>query len=339
MTRKTKSKTFFIKSLLIFFILFSSCLFLFLIWWWRVTKPILLQDTEKLIFVVPKGYGVDLIATALKEQGFIRNELAFKIMVAKEGIAQDLQAGDFYLTRGMNLYEIAQTLTHGTVDIWVTIPEGLRREEIASILVETFGERGIDFDTEVFLNESENLEGYLFPDTYLIPKTASSSQVVQILRDTFDQKVPDSTKLEANKLGLSFSQVMILASIVEREAKHQQDRALVAGILLKRFENDWPLQADATLQYALGVRACQGKKSQCDWWPIVKDTKFESPYNTYLYPGLPPTPICNPSLEAIEAVLNPKKSQYWYYLSDSSGKMHYALTIEEHEENIEEYLK
>lgn len=310
----------------------------FLIWWWQVTQPVVPHETEKQVFVVPKGYGVSAIADKLEAEGFIRDPWAFKIMAVKEGVSKDLQAGDFYLKPSMNLFEITQTLTHGTVDVWVTIPEGLRREEVAAILKESFAEHSVEFDTEAFLVASKGQEGYLFPDTYLIPKIADADQVIAILRNTFDQKIPDEEKLKAGKLGLPFSQAMIVASLVEREAKYAEDRAMVAGILLKRLKNDWPLQADASLQYALGTQNCRGKLD-CDWWPVVKDTGFTSSYNTYRNPGLPPTPICSPSLESVEATLNPKESSYWYYISDSSGRLHYAETLEKHEENIEEHLR
>ncbi|OGD61882.1 hypothetical protein A2160_00785 [Candidatus Beckwithbacteria bacterium RBG_13_42_9] len=310
----------------------------FLSWWWQVTIPIDPQDTEKQIIVVPKGAGVSTIAQTLKEKGLIRQELAFKIMVTKEGMAKNLQAGDFYLNKSMNLFEIAQTLTHGTVDVWVTVPEGLRREEMVAILTKSFSNQGVDFDGPGFLAASKNLEGYLFPDTYLVPKIATADQIVKIFRDTFDTKMPDQEKLEANKLGLSFSQVVILASLVEREAKYNQDRAIVAGILVKRLKKDWPLQIDATIQYALGTKNCQGK-TECNWWPQVTDTKLDSVYNTYLKQGLPPTPICNPSLTSIKAVLKPQDTKYWYYVSDSGGHLHYAETLEEQKTNITEYVK
>lgn len=319
-------------------LLFAAGLAGFLVWWWQVTQPVDPTLAEKQIFVVPKGYGVSAIAEKLEDEGFIRSSLAFKVMAVKEGVSQGLQAGDFYLNPAMNLFEITQTLTHGTVDVWVTIPEGLRREEVAAILAKAFGEHNVEFDVQAFLVASEGQEGYLFPDTYLIPKIAEANQVVAILRNTFDQKVPDELKLTAGKLGLPFSQAMIVASLVEREAKYAQDRAAVAGILLKRLKNDWPLQADASLQYALGTQNCRGK-SDCDWWPMVKDTSVVSSYNTYKNPGLPPTPISNPSLESIEATLDPKETAYWYYISDASGRLHYAETLKEHEENIERYLR
>lgn len=324
--------------LLLFLVLLIGTPFYFLNWWSEMTKPISPENKETQIFVVPKGYGVNQIGEALHEANLIRRPLAFKIMVIKEGFSKDLQAGDFRLSQSMNLFEITQSLTHGTLDVWVTIPEGLRREEIAYKFTEAFAEYKVEFPVPEFLKETKNIEGYLFPDSYLIPKDASALQVVQILRNTFDQKVPDEKKLAANKIGLTFHQALILASLVEREVKRDKDRPIVAGILLKRLKENWPLEIDASIQYALGTKNCEGKLN-CRWWPIVKDTNLESLYNTYLNKGLPPTPICNPSLSSIEAVLNPKQTNYWFYLSDNSGNIHYAETLEEHEENIGEFLE
>ena len=131
-----------------------------------------------------------------------------------------------------------------------------------------------------------------------------------------------------------------MASLVEREAKHDDDRPVIAGIMLKRLKADWPLQIDATLQYALANLRCIAKSS-CDWWivPTAADKKINSAYNTYLNNGLPPAPICNPGLSSIKAVVNPQTNNYWFYISDSKGQMHYAKTIEEHNENIAKYLR
>lgn len=337
MAKKKKSIFKFI-ILLIFLAVVIGVPLYFLSWWWKVSEPVNPDDKEKEIFVVPKGYGVGEIGQALFEEGLIKHRHAFKIMVVKEGIAKDLQAGDFRLSPSMNLFEIAQSLTHGTLDVWVTIPEGLRREEVAQKLVEAFSEYNAEFPAKEFLQETESIEGYLFPDTYLVPKDASVLQTVQILRNTFDQKVQDELKLKANRLGLTFQQALILASLVEREAKHDKDRPIIAGILLKRLKKDWPLEVDASIQYAVGTKNC-GAKLNCKWWPILEDTNFESSYNTYQNKGLPPTPICNPSLSSIQAALVPRQTDHWFYLSDKSGNIHYAETLEEHEENIETFLE
>jgi UPF0755 protein len=135
--------------------------------------------------------------------------------------------------------------------------------------------------------------------------------------------------------------VLILASIVEREAGLDQDRPLIAGILLKRWRQGWPLQADATIQYAVGDDRCQGQEAECDYWAPVKkaDLAINSAYNTYKNQGLPPGPICSPGLASIKAVVYPQTSDYWFYLSDSDGTVHYARTNEEHSENVTRYLR
>jgi UPF0755 protein len=258
-------------------------------------------------------------------------------MAYKEGIASELQAGDFRLSPSMNLFEITQNLTHGTVDIRLTIPEGFRREEIAETLVDTFAKQGVEFNKEDFVLKTKNLEGSLFPDTYLIPKTASAEQVVKYFTDNFNKKFSTLT----NNSGLNKRQMVILASLIEREAKRDKDRPIIAGILLKRLKKGWPLQVDATVQYAKANVVCQKPGESCNWWAVVSsgDLKdIESLYNTYKYQDLPPTAICNPGLSSLKAAAGPQDSDYWFYLSDPSGNMHYAVTNEEQEKNISKYL-
>lgn len=277
--------------------------------------------------MVEKGESLGSVSQRLENEHLVRSSLAFQILATKEGITRKIQAGDFRLNPKMAPLEITRELTHGTLDRWVTIIEGLRREQIAEKLSESGLEK---FSKEEFLEETKNLEGKLFPDTYLIPRDADAKKIVEILTKNFQKKTP-----------LPSREVLILASIVEREARSKEDRPIVAGILLKRLARDWPLQADATIQYALASAKCIAHSAECEWWPkklTREDLKIKSPYNTYLYSGLPPTPICNPGLAAIEAVLNPAETDYWFYLSDSQGKMHYAKTAEEHEENISKYL-
>ena len=138
------------------------------------------------------------------------------------------------------------------------------------------------------------------------------------------------------------NQVLILASLVEREAHHEKDRPIVAGILSKRLRNNWPLQVDASVQYALASKNCPLSKANCQWWPqslSEKDLKTQSSYNTYLYRGLPPAPICNPSLSSIKAVIFSQESPYWFYLSDKQGEIHYAVSDRQQAENIRKYLR
>jgi len=308
----------------VFCFLFS----VFWIWCFWATSPSCQKECYDKMFVVKKGESFSSVAKRLEEENLIRSALGFQIVGLREGVTRKIQAGDFRLNPEMSPSEIAYELTHGTRDRWVTIIEGWRREEIAEKFIEAgFG----NFQKEEFLKESKNLEGKLFPDTYLIPQDADAQKITEILTKNFAKKTPMPSR-----------EVLILASIVEREARSRNDRLIVAGILLKRLAKGWALQADATVQYAVGTKKCEGQKEKCkDWWPkdlTREDLKIKSPYNTYLYTGLPPAPICNPGLEAIEAVLNPKETDFWFYLSDKEGNMHYAKTVEEHNSNIEKYL-
>ncbi|MDO8461077.1 MAG: endolytic transglycosylase MltG, partial [bacterium] len=176
-------------------------------------------------------------------------------------------------------------------------------------------------------------EGYLFPDTYLIPKDADIDLIVTLMKDNFDKKYESITP--AKKTNLTKEEIVILASMIEREAKLDQDRSLVASVLLNRKNIGMKLDIDATIQYALGYQEIEKT-----WWKkglTLQDIKLNSSYNTYLNPGLPPTPISNPGLEALNAVVNPAETQYFYYISDSSGRNHYAKTIEEHNANIKTF--
>lgn len=297
-------------------------------WWAQATGPVDSTDKSLQIFVIPQGQETAEIVTRLKEEGLIKSSLAFKTLLLREGLWGKIQAGDFRLSPSMNAKELAHNLTEGRLDVWVVLPEGLRAEEVTQIAgqalkkVEEFQKA-----TSEFLKE----EGYLFPDTYLIPREAGPKEVMTILKENFNRKTL-SWQQEVAKSDLTQEKALILASLVEREAKFDEDRVKVAEILIKRLKNDWPLQVDAAVQYA--------KAGEDNWWPKVKkeDLKIDSPFNTYLYKGLPPAPICNPGLESLEAIMQAGKTHYWYYVSDKEGRMHYAETLEEHEENVRKYL-
>ena len=308
--------------LLLFFLTISSSY-----WSWASSSVCQNNCTPK-IFVVSRGESFSSIANRLEKENIIRSAAVFHLLALKEGIINKVQAGDFRLNPQMSPLEVARELTHGTLDSWVTILEGWRREEIAQKLSQS---GLINFDIENFLKYTQKLEGQLFPDTYLIPKTATNEQIVQILTNNFQKKA-----------GQPGNDTLILASVVEREIRGTQDRKIVAGILLKRLKNNWPLQADATVQYAAASAKCKVLSVKCeDWWPqsLTKtDLAIKSPYNTYLNRGLPPSPICNPGISAIQAVLNPTTTDYWFYLADSNGVTHYAKTDLEQAENIRLYI-
>lgn len=179
-------------------------------------------------------------------------------------------------------------------------------------------------------------EGYIFPDTYMVPKNATFDTVYSIIKN--NSKFVEALQNIKKKSKLTEKEVLILASLVEREARLPSTREKIAGIILKRYLADWPLQIDATVQYILGYQP-----NEKSWWKkylTEEDLKIDSPYNTYKNKGLPPDPICSPSLSSIEAVINANSSTpYWYYITDNNGVMHYAVTLEEHESNVQKYLR
>jgi len=189
----------------------------------------------------------------------------------------------------------------------------------------------LNIEREEFIETSK--EGYMFPDTYLFPKGATVEYITDTLKKTFDARFTEELRSKIQSLGLTEEEGVILASIVEREGRSDQVRTMVASILLKRFKIGMALNADATLQYALGYQ-----KEEKSWWKrhlSREDKRIVSPYNTYLHAGLPPAPIANPGLSSIKAVANANPATpYLYYYHDSKGNSYYAKTLEEHNQNV-----
>jgi len=195
-----------------------------------------------------------------------------------------------------------------------------------------------------FLSLTDDKEGYLFPDTYLFPQNASVQTIVNIMTNNCENKW-GQIKQAAQSQGLTKQQVVTLASLLEREAKTDDSRQMVAGILLKRLRTPgWLLQVDASVQYIKDSRNCVNGNwvdPECDWWqPVTKvDLQIDSDFNTYIYPDLPPSPICNPSLSSLSAVVEAKESDYWFYITGNDNLMYYAKTLKEHNANISKYLR
>ncbi len=280
------------------------------------------NDKSSIVFVVDKGEGFSQVTDDLKEAKLIKNTFAFTIFAKQSGLGSKIQPGTFRLSPSMTSREILNMLTSEPLDNWVTLIEGWRVEEMAQKL------------GDEFLKYAK--EGYMFPDTYLFPKDYTASQVAQRLKSTFDLKYSDELKSKIKALGLTEDQGVILASIVEREARSDDVRKQVASILLKRFKIGMGLNADATIQYALGYQA-----NEKSWWKkqlTREDLKIDSPYNTYIHSGFPPAPICNPGLASLTAVANADPSTpYLYYYHDSKGNSYYAKTLEEHNQNVANY--
>ncbi|MBU2632553.1 endolytic transglycosylase MltG [Patescibacteria group bacterium] len=295
-------------------------------WWKNGLKPVDINNTSGKIFVISQGQGVRKISNNLKGEGLIRDSIVFFLLTKQMGIDKKIEAGDFRLSPSMTLEEIAENLTHGTLDIWVTIPEGKRALEIAEILKAKMP----SYENE-WKNELIKHEGFLFPDTYLISKDATISAIISLFTNTFEDKYSSLSK----KSDLSKNEIVIVASLVEREAKYEKDRPLVASVILNRMKIGMKLDIDATLQYALGYQ-----ENEKRWWKkglSNTDKEINSPYNTYRLAGLPPTPISNPGLAAIKAVLNPATTNYLFYFTDKNGINRYSETLEGQIAGIEKH--
>lgn len=296
-------------------------------------RPIEPENNAIERFVIAKGQGSAAIGTNLTEAGLIRHPLLFRFTVWQTGLANRLQAGSFELSPNMSVSEIAQTLTQGTEDIWVTVLEGWRVEEIADMMAAAELE---SFDEQEFLSLAQGKEGYLFPDTYLVPRQITAAQFLSLLENTFEQKVTEGLADEVAASDRSLEEIIIMASLVQREAKSESDMRHVAGILWNRVDLGMSLDVDATLQYITTKQAVNG-----EWWPQpnVAAKQINSPYNTYRNPGLPAGAIANPGVQAISATATPLDTKDLFYLHDRQGIMRYATTLEEHNRNVQQYLR
>lgn len=279
------------------------------------------SDSTKKVFVINQGEPLLTIASRLEKLNFVRSRYAFIVYSRLSGLNTQIKAGTFYLTSSEKLIEQIQKLTKGgSTDYWFKIIPGSRIEEFSP-------------DTE-FSSAALGLEGQLFPDSYLIPKYYTPSQILDLILKNFEDKRIEAKNKSSTTL--SDSEVLVLASLLEREAKTLVDKKIIAGIIKNRLEVGMPLQIDATVQYA---KDSLGRPEKY-WKPITKaDLSIVSPYNTYKNKELPPSPICNPGFDSLVAAYHPTESDYVYYINDSQGIMHYAKNLEEHNANVAKYLR
>lgn len=323
-------------------------------------------DARPVRFTVEPGTPARLIGQQLLDAGLITDARLFEAYVRVNDIADQLEAGAFILSPTMTLATIAETLQHAeAASLTITIPEGWRAEQMADYLAKAgvFGQDaaalagyrsqitsgdlgGLDPAVYPFLQDrpsSAGFEGYLFPDTYELPLEGATTQ--DLLRrqlDTFALRVLPlyETAIAQKTTTLSLYEVLTVASIVEREAVVAEERPAIAGVYLNRLAAGIKLEADPTVQYAMGYQAAADQ-----WWktPVFLEeySSVDSPYNTYLYAGLPPGPIASPGLSSIQAVLQPEQHGYLFFvaLPDGSGRHVFATTFEEHMANVQKYLQ
>jgi UPF0755 protein len=295
-------------------------------WWINGTSPENPANTSTQTFEVTQGEDVRGIANNLKTQGLIKDPIIFYLLIKQENIGGKIQAGQFKVSSSMSASEIAQVLQVAKDDVTITVPEGKRAEEVAQILQAHFPRYQVSWTQQLISNE-----GYLFPDTYAFNKNTDITNIIQTMRDNFNKKYASIT--DGRKSSLSEAQIVTIASIVEREAKFSQDRPLVASVILNRLSSGMPLQVDATVQYAVGTSS--------NWWPTLTDSGGNidpsSPYNSYTNNGLPPSPISNPGLESLKAVIDAPQTKYFFYISDKSGHNHYETTYDQQQQDIQKY--
>lgn len=316
------------KSLVVIFLAVVAGLVAITVWFERALEAPGTLKAKK-TFVIEKGESPSVIVDRLYQERLIKSPVAFRIYLKVSGLDVKIQAGRYEISSNLSASELAHLLTKGRFDKKLTIIEGLRKEEVAEILEKEFG-----VDKKEFLNKAK--EGYVFPDTYLIPNGSSVDEILTIVYQNFNQKVTGQIIDLAKKNGISKEQLIVLASIVEREARDNEQRSVIAGILIKRWKSGTFLGADATVQYALGYSSVDKT-----WWRknlTAADLETNSAYNTRKNVGLPPGPICSPGISSIEAVAKPKDTPYLYYLHDKNGIAYYAETLEEHQQNIQKHL-
>lgn len=284
------------------------------------------QFPEDTIFTVPSGSSLAEIATTLKENGYIHYPVVFKILVKGVlGGERRLVAGDYQFETPLNTFTIASRIMTGHFDLVpakITIPEGLNKFEIADLLEKKIAH----FDKETFTEIAP--EGYLFPDTYYISRVATPEQVVELMTENFWKKIAEIDE-DIQASGRSLVEIVSVASIVELEARKFETRKIVADVLWRRLDKNMPLQVDVSFKYING-------KPTSELTQIDLDS--DSPYNSYKFKGLPPTPLANPGLESLIATIKPTPTKYLFFLSDKNGVMHYATTFDQHKENKEKYI-
>jgi UPF0755 protein len=285
--------------------------------WSGIYLPKSFQLEEEKLFLIEKGQSLFQISQYLEKEGLIKNRFFFNLYVILKGSQKKLQAGKYYFKPSESITKIAKKIISGdTAKIIVTIPEGFTLKQIEERL-------GLKLP-------GENLEGFLFPDTYQFPLEVSGEEVVKKMRENFDKKLIPELREEIQKQGKTISEIVTTASLIEKEVREKEDKEIVSGILWKRMENNIPLQVDSTITYITDKKTTKISK---------EETQIDSPYNTYKYLGLPPGPICNPGIGSIIAAIYPKNSEYWYYLSTPEGKTIFSKTLEEHNLAKVKYLK
>ncbi len=278
------------------------------------------------VVTIDSGESLQGITTMLYQKHIIKSSFFFRTHVILQGGEKRVIAGDYLLDQAVGPADLAYRFIHGQFHLEarkITIPEGWSVFQIGDYLEKNL----LNFDKKEFLTLAKPNEGYLFPDTYFVSPTIHSQTFIDMMKKNFMEKIKHINTLSSKH---SLKDVIIMASIIEDEARTTESRKIISGILWKRLKLGMPLQVDSTFLYINGKGTFE---------LTADDLKINSPYNTYRYVGLPPGPIGNPGMDAISSALNPTNTNYLYFLSDKNGVMHYAQTFGGHIANRQTYLK
>lgn len=300
-----------------------------------LAQPVNLANDENILIAIKKGASAREIVDTLYIHNLIKSRLLFRAYIHLTDADQKLQAGYYYFTQSMDMFEILDQLKKGGNAVYkVSIPEGLSVQEVIARLaaksdneVEEFEEiltgSGLDYD---FLPEDNpeliyRLEGFLYPNTYTIPVGYSARETIEVVLNSFEDNVVEKIEKTEKNDKYSLYEILTVASLIEEEARFDEEKPIIASVIYNRLDQKMLLQIDATVQYALEV-----KKQKL----FYSDLDIKSPFNTYLKKGLPPGPICNPGDKAIEAALNPEKTDYLFYFALENGEHIFTETYQEH---------
>ncbi|KKT32646.1 MAG: Aminodeoxychorismate lyase [Candidatus Woesebacteria bacterium GW2011_GWB1_44_11] len=317
------------------FILIPTATFLILYMVWSRFGSV--GDSKEVkVFVVPENTENFDVSKALQDQKFIRDSGAFQFLLDNFSGGYDVKAGGYRLSQDMNAWAVMKKITGNADLVWFTESFCVRREQLGEYLADALNwndSQLVSWNSFYKNLGSDYFEGVYYPDTYLIPLDETPEAVAQRFINNFNQKMSPLLPQFADK-NIKWTTGVKIASLIAREAAGAKDMKLISGIIWNRLETGMRLQIDATMQYTLG------KNENGKWWGSVNiaEKKSDSPYNSYLNEGLPPTPICSPGIDAIEAALNPETTECLYYLHDVYKEIHCAKTYKEHLANIDKYL-
>jgi UPF0755 protein len=308
-------------------------------WFWHAAYGDRSAPPTETRAVIPQGSSFSEIADQLAASDVIHNVAVFRLLAKMRGQENDVRAGEYRFVPHETEDEVLRALHTGgaQVAVWVTVPEGYTAAQIAGRLQES-GVGPADAFARTFSNQSivvagtrtKNLEGFLFPSTYLVPVGATATQVANEMTGEFFHQLPGDAAARSRKLHVTVPQAVTVASLVEREAKVEPDRPLIAGVIYNRLRLKMPLEVDATIEYALPEHKRELSYS---------DLKIDSPFNTYMRTGLPPTPIANPGRPSMEAALHPSKTDFLYYVYCGNGRHVFSKTLDQHQANVARCLQ